>query len=216
MGVESYTAAQDGQIANARYTITDVADSEMQLELGWQNSYNKSLSLKFAMGTRIMICQNGCVHGDFGAFKKKHMGEVQTFTPQAISDYIKVAGDTFKIMQQEREQMKQIEITSRVRAELVGRMILEETFVQSTQINIISREIKSPTHDYGAADSMWELYNYTTFSMKETHPSLWMQNHMSAHKFFVNESGILQAPPTMIFIPETTTEERFTQLELGL
>lgn len=214
LGTENYSSAQNGQVANARYTIKNVADSEMQLEVGWQNSYNKSLSLKFAMGTRILICQNGCVHGDFGAFKKKHMGEVQTFTPQAISDYIKIAGDTFRIMQQERDQMKQIELTNRTKAELIGRMILEESFIQSTQINIISREIKSPTHDYGAANSMWEFYNYTTFAMKETHPSIWMQNHMSAHKFFVNESGILKAPEATIVIPEIT--ERFTQLELGI
>jgi hypothetical protein len=63
-------------------------------------------------------------------------------------------------------------------------MMLEEQFISSTQLNIISRELKAPTHDYGAKDSMWELYNYTTFAMKETHPSQWMESHIKAHKFF--------------------------------
>jgi hypothetical protein len=58
-------------------------------------------------------------------------------------------------------------------------------------MNIIEREMKNPTHDYGAPDSLWELYNYTTFAMKEIHPTLWMQNHQAAHNFFVNEAGIL-------------------------
>ena len=181
---ETYSSACDGQIANGRFSISNVADTEMQLQIGWQNSYNKQLTLKFAIGTRILVCQNGCVSGDFGAFKKKHVGEIQTFTPGAIIDYIKSAGETFTLMQKQREQMKQIEITRRTKAELIGRMMIEEQFIASTQLNIIQRELQSPTHDYNAKDSLWELYNYTTFAMKETHPAQWMDRHIKAHKFF--------------------------------
>lgn len=188
---ETYSAAADGQVANGRFSISNVADSEMQLQIGWQNSYNKQLTLKFAIGTRIFICQNGCVSGDFGTFKKKHVGEIQSFTPQAITDYIKSAGETFTIMQKQRDEMKQVEITKRVKAELIGRMILEEQFITSTQLNIMSRELKAPTHDYGAPDSLWELYNYTTFAMKQSHPANWMDSHIKAHRFFVNETGTI-------------------------
>ena len=204
---EIYTATKNGEIANGKYTISNVADSEMQLQVGWQNSYNKQLTLKFAIGTRILVCSNGCVSGDYGAFKKKHVGEVQTFTPQAIGDYIKIAGDHFKRMQQDREAMKQVEITRRVKAELIGRMMLEEQFISSTQLNIISRELTSPTHDYGAPDSLWELYNYTTFAMKEIHPSLWMDNHIKAHKFF-NEYTEQITPAEII------EESTFNQLSI--
>jgi hypothetical protein len=97
--------------------------------------------------------------------------------------------------------MKNIEITKRTKAELIGRMLIEEQFIQSTQMNIIEREMKNPTHNYGAPDSLWELYNYTTFAMKEIHPTLWMQNHQAAHNFFVNEAGIL-VQPMNIEVPE--------------
>jgi len=206
---ESYAAARGGNIANGRFSIANVADSEMQLQIGWQNSYDKSLTLKFAIGTKIFICQNGCVSGDMGAFKKKHVGEIQDFTPSAISEYIKSAAEAFNRMQKEREEMKQVEITARVKAELIGRMFLENQIITSTQLNIISRELKSPTHDYGAKDSMWELYNFTTFAMKESHPALWMDKHMDAHKFFVNESGILVNPMTI-----QVAETPFVQLDL--
>ena len=56
---ELYSSAQEGNIANGRYTISNVADSEMKLQIGWQNSYNKQLTLKFALGTQIIICKNG-------------------------------------------------------------------------------------------------------------------------------------------------------------
>lgn len=209
LGTELYSSAKNGNVANGRYTIKNIADSEMELQIGWQNSYDRSLSLKFAIGTKIFICQNGCVSGDMGAFKKKHVGEIQDFTPSAISEYIKSAAEAFRRMQIERETMKQVEVTSRVKAELIGRMFLEDQIITSTQLNIISRELKSPTHDYGAQDSMWELYNHTTFAMKESHPALWMDKHMAAHKFFVNESGIL-VTPMKIEVAETP----FVQLDL--
>jgi hypothetical protein len=208
---ERYASARSGNVATGRYTIKNVADSEMQLQLGWQNSYDKSVSLKFAIGTQILICQNGCVHGDFGSFRKKHVGTVQTFAPNAITEYIKSSGDVFTRMQQEREAMKQIELSKRTKAELIGRMMIEEEFIQSTQLNIIKRELNKPTYDYGAQDSMWELYNFATFAMKEAHPGMWMQNHMDAHRFFVNESGILVSPPLIIEVP---TEGELQQLNL--
>jgi len=188
---ESYSSSCDGQIANGKFTISNVRDKDMQLQIGWQNSYNKQLTLKFAIGTKIFICQNGMVSGDHGTFKKKHVGEIQTFAPSAITEYIKSSGEIFQRMQQEKDNMKNIEISKRVQAELIGRMLIEEEFIESTQLNIINRELKKPTHDYGAENSMWELYNFTTFAMKEVHPRLWMDNHIKAHKFFVNEAGVL-------------------------
>jgi hypothetical protein len=210
LGTELYSSARAGQVANGRYTIKNVADSEMELQIGWQNSYDKSLTLKFAIGTKIMICQNGCVSGDYGAFKKKHVGEIQQFTPAAITEYIKSAGDAFKRMQDEREAMKNIEITRRTKAELIGRLYLEEQLINSVQMNVIGRELDNPTHNYGAPGSMWELYNYATFSMKELHPSSWMQDHQRAHNFFVNESGILTQPMNI----EVRKPEALLQLNL--
>ena len=200
---ELYTSARDGQVANGKFTIKNVADSEMQLQIGWQNSYDKSLSLKFAIGTKIFICENGCVSGDYGSFKHKHVGDIQTYTPQAITEYIQSAGEAFTKMQKERESMKQIQISKRVQAELIGRMIIEEQFIESTQLNIIRRELEKPTHNYGAENSLWELYQFTTFSMKEVHPSLWMKNHIDAHTFFLDAAGIVNEP---IFKPAPQLE----------
>ena len=210
---ETYSMAREGAIANGQFSIRNVADSEMQLQIGWQNSYNKSLSLKFAIGARIFICQNGMVHGDMGSFKKRHKGDVQEFTPNAITEYIKQAGDTFSQMQRERESMKQIEMTKRVKAELIGRMLIEEQFISSTQMNIMARELENPTHNYGAPDSLWELYNYATFAMKELHPSIRMNNHIKAHNFFVNESGVF-VTPTFIQEEHVYVPSELVQLEM--
>ena len=208
---ETYSTAREGNVANGRYTITNVADSEMQLQIGWQNSYDKSMSLKFAIGTSIFICQNGCVSGDYGAFRKKHQGEIQTFTPNAITEYIKQAGDAFQKIQSDRENMKDVELTKRTTAELIGRMIIEENIIESTQLNIIRGQMDSPSFDYGAPNSLWELYQHTTYAMKEVHPSLWMRNHTNAHTFFVNEAMIIMTPTEIHAVP---TIMQLEQLEL--
>jgi hypothetical protein len=207
---EKYSAARDGNIANGRFTISNVADKEMQLQIGWQNSYDKSLSLKFAIGTQIIVCENGMVSGDYGAFKKKHQGDVQEFTPSAIIEYIKAAGDGFRKMQNERELMKHVQIDARVTAELVGRMILEKEFIESTQVNIIKRELKKPTFDYGAPESLWELYQYTTYAMKDVHPTLWMGNHVDAHEFFVTASGEIKGKSVNISFEESPVRRQLT------
>ena len=188
LDTELYSSAKEGMVANGKFTIKNIADKEMQLQIGWQNSYDKSLSLKFAIGTKIFICSNGMVVGDYGTFKKKHQGEIQTFAPNAITEYIKRAGDMFTKMQQEREIMKTVKVDKRIQAELIGRMIIEEQFIESTQLNIIRKELDNPTHNYDAPGSLWELYQFTTFSMKEVHPSLWMNNHIEAHTFFTEAS----------------------------
>jgi hypothetical protein len=193
LGKQQYSAAYDGEIANARYTITDVADSEMQLEIGWQNSYNKKLTLKFAIGSRIFICDNGCVSGDMGAFKRKHTGGVVDFSHERIIESIKRSADTFKEIQSQRDFMKTIEASTQVQAELIGRMYIQEEIIKGSQLAIIRDELKKPSFDYGCPNSLWELYNHTTFAMKEVHPSLWMDSHIKIHNFF-NKYGILPPP----------------------
>lgn len=197
---ERYTAARDGQVANGRYTISNVKDNEMCLQVGWQNSYNRQISLKWALGGFIFICSNGTVHGEMGNFKKKHQGNIQEFAPTAITEYIKRAGDIFTQMQKDREAMKQIEISDRVKAELIGRMFIEEDILASTQLNTIARNLKSPEFDYKCPNSMWELYSFVTQSMRDLHPTLWIENHIKAHNFFTKESGII-VPKAEIVVP---------------
>lgn len=207
---ETYTSSSNGDIANGRFSISNVADRDMQLEIGWQNSYNKTLTLKFAIGVRIFICQNGCVSGDYGAFKKKHVGEVQRFTPTAITDYINRAGESFKNMQDQRDVMKNIEVSDVRKAELLGKMLIEDCLINTNQITTIAKELKSPTHDYECKDSLWELYQHTTFAMKETNPRFWMDDHIKAHQFFINEAGILVEKTPEIIMPQ----EPLNQLQL--
>jgi len=216
---ESYTAASKGLIATGKYTISNVADSEMKLQLGWLNSYNKVRSVGFAIGAKVIVCTNNMVSGNFGSFRKKHTGSIQEFTPKTIEEYIKRSADAFEKIQYERDVMKEIEVSKRTSAELIGRMFIEEEIITSTQLNIINREIQLPSFDYKCDGSLYQLYQHVTHSLKETHPTNWMSSHINAHKFFINESGILLDNYTeelnKQFNKEIAVEESmFKQLEL--
>lgn len=184
---EIYSSAKDGAVANGRYFIKNVGDGVMQLQLNWQNSYDKSKVLTFATGANILVCTNGMMaFRGMNSFRRRHTGDIQEFAPNAISEYIKRAGDMFTVLQQDRDKMEQIEVSQRLTAELLGRMYFEEKFLESTQLNIIKRELTKPTHDYTSKGSLWELYQFTTFAIGGIHPSKWMDNHLNAHQFFCN------------------------------
>lgn len=184
---ELYSSAMDGEVATGRYIIDNAGDTEMNLQVIWKNSYNKKFSLSFAIGANILVCTNGMMSfRSMNAFKKKHMGEIQIFTPEAIPEYMARTADFFTELQAERDSMKQIEVNRRITAEILGRMFVEEQFIESTQLNIIKRELDHPTHEYNSAGSLWELYQFTTFALGGIHPSRWMDDHIDAHRFFVN------------------------------
>ena len=186
---ESYSMAADGKIANGRYTIADIRDEEMQIQIAWQNSYNKQITLKWAIGIHVFICGNGCVSGDMGSFKRKHTGDIQELTPKWISEYISTASGVFAEMQIIREQMKLVYVGLDTSAEILGKLFFVEDVLYSTQMNILKKELKNATHNYGAPESLWELYNFVTFSLSSIHPSEWMESHEKVHKYFL---GILE------------------------
>ncbi len=187
---ELYSTAKDGLVANGRYFIKNVEDKEMQLQVAWQNSYDKTKVLSFSIGCNILVCTNGMMaFRGIGTFRKKHQGEIQTFAPNMIPEYINQAGELFSILQKDREAMKQYQLNRRTTAELLGRMYFEEHFLESTQLNIIKREIEKPSHDYSSKSSLWELYQFTTFAIGGIHPSRWMDDHIDAHRFFTNVLG---------------------------
>lgn len=70
--------------------------------------------------------------------------------------------------------------------------------------------MQTPTFDYNASGSLWELYNYVTFALKNSHPSNWMSAHINTHKFFADNSGTIVSPKR----PITIDTSAFTQLEI--
>lgn len=184
---ELYSASNDGMRANGKYHLSYGNDPDMGLMIAWQNSYDKKLSLKFGVGSHVFICENGMICADMGQFKSKHIGQVQQITPEKLREYICRAGETFQLMVQQKERMKEIEVTKRTTAELLGRMYLEEKIITSTQLNIIKGELDHSTFEYGYEGTVWELMNHCTYALKTATPNTWMKQQIDTHRFYTKE-----------------------------
>ncbi len=214
---EQYTSARKGNIATGRYTIKDFDDGEMRLQINWINSLDKTKALKFSLGVGILVCSNGAIRGNFSGFKKKHIGEIQEFTPKAIVEYIKHGETYFKQLCEDKKQMKEIVMDNETRNRLIGQMFLEEDFITATQMSILKREIEAPTYNYNSdPNSLWSIYQHSTFSMSNTHPFNWMDSHMKAHDFFCKEANILLNNPKQIIVPVDEYHISPNQLALPL
>lgn len=170
--------------------IVSGGNKEMDVMFGYKNSYDKSMSAAFAMGANIMICSNSVVTGEV-AMIRKHTGTASTDLKLGIREGVKRLGDNFISIEKQLEEMKSKEITKRIQSELIGRLFLEEETITSQQLSIIKKELKIESFNYGIKDSMYNLYQAVTHSMKVSHPRTYLKDHIDAHSFFVEASGMV-------------------------
>jgi hypothetical protein len=59
------------------------------------------------------------------------------------------------------------------------------------QLNQIRTELEKPSFEYKVdSDSAWALYNHITLSLKDSHPSTWMDDQTAVHEVFANMLGL--------------------------
>jgi hypothetical protein len=164
-------------------------DSDMGMRGLFKNSYDKSMSFGFALGTTVWVCSNGCISGEV-VTKRKHTGDADDEVKYKIIEGFSMIGDTFESIKQARDRFKSIEVTPRLNAELVGRMFMEHEFINSVQLNIIKKECENSdkfTTIWEPGYSAWDLYNNVTHSLKESHPSSYMHDHIDLHQFMMEQ-----------------------------
>lgn len=183
---EFYNHSRDGRKLIGRMNIIhpDVPHIGMQLVL--RNSYDKSMSVAFAGGANVWVCTNGMVRGDI-QYMRKHTGEVASELNQKIISTIDRLDEHFQLLIRHSEQLKNIEMTREQYAELVGRLFIIDKVITPTQLNIVSREIDEPTFEDFTDLNAWSLYNHVTYSLKESHPLTYLDQHTEFHHFMERE-----------------------------
>lgn len=186
---EFYKLAKDGRQVEGHYQLSG-GDSEMSPRLIFHNSYDKSMPLRVALGNHVIVCRNGVVRGDMGSFKRKHTGNILIEFQEDVSLSIQEAGKNFDTIKRQAARMKEIEITKRTTAELLGRMFIEDALVNATQLSIIKREIDNPSFNYGVEGTVWNTYNAVTVALREAHPAHYIKQHTDLHQFITAEYAI--------------------------
>jgi len=185
--------------------IVSGGNSEMDIMFGYKNSYDKSMSAAFAMGSNILICSNSVVTGEVSMIRK-HTGTANKDLKIGIREGVKRLGDNFISIEKQLQEMKSKEVTKRIQSELIGRLFLEEETITAQQLSIIKKELKIESFNYGVKSSMYNLYQAVTHSMKVSHPRTYLKNHIDAHSFFVGASGIINKKQEIVLQPVNQLE----------
>jgi len=184
---ETYTSCNNHKIANGLYRL-NMSDSDIALELFWQNSIDKTVSFKIAAGSYVFVCTNGCVYGDIGAYRKIHKGDADIQSVNHIESYIKSSKDYFSLMVEQKNNFKELQIDNKKRAMIIGDLFLNSKILTSTQLSIVADEIAKPSFEYNAKDSLWELYQHCTHSFKIISPRNFIMKQIELNNYFENVS----------------------------
>lgn len=204
---ELYKSTHNGEVAQGMYLLDHSADPDIGMMFAWSNSYDKSRRFKCAIGAHVFVCMNGVISGDMASFSRKHTGDADQEASEMIEYQVSKASVYFEQLIADKDELSSKLITNRAQAEIVGRLFLEEKALTLTQLGIIEREIKNPSHDYGVdPDSAWVLYNHVTHALKDSHPSIYLENHQKVHKIFLNHTRGIKNKPQVFIEPEITFE----------
>ncbi len=186
----NYQIARGGNQVIGYYDINSQnINDEFGMRAVFRNSYDKSMSFAMALGSVVWVCGNGCVSGEI-MMKRKHSGGVNDEANYKIIEGFKQIQEVHNNIVTAANVLKQVEINPRLNAELIGRMLLEEKFISTMQVNIIEEQMlksRNFTTINEPGCSAWDLYNATTEALKKSHPTTYIQNHIQLHSFMLNE-----------------------------
>jgi hypothetical protein len=212
---ELYKMSLDGGKAQGIYHLKYATDPEMGLMFAWANSYNKTMRFKCAVGARVFVCDNGVISGNLGNYARKHLGTALQDVINNIDAQLVRAKEHYNNLIADKELFKQIVLSKRTQAEILGRLLIEQNILTISQIATIQRELESPTHSYNCdASSVWALYNYITLALKSSHPQYYIKDHERLHSFFMDMFGSQTNNPYLIDNQDDDDEEEVEELEL--
>ncbi len=166
--------------ASQMFGVMNIArgNGEQLMNIGFRNSYDKSLAVGLVAGATVIVCSNLMFKGDIKTLRK-HTTGVFNDLDNIVESVVLGAAEQFDRIQIDSEKMKLVELTKKQMAEIAGRLFINENLINSTQMGIIKREINFS--DEFTDPSLWTLYNHFTESLKVTAPALRMQKQIAVH-----------------------------------
>lgn len=190
---ERYNYSKGGQVLVGHLGLEMESDSELQFELAFLNSYNKSRKFTAAAGSSVVICTNSHILGstEYGTIKRRHVGEAWKDVSEQLRGIIGNAHDVFEKLIQQKERMKEVEISRKVTAQLIGNLYINEGIMNSEQLSIIKGELDNPSYDYGTPqNNLWTVYNAVTAGLRETTPKDYIVKHQRLNEVITQEFSL--------------------------
>lgn len=189
VGADMQVAAK-GQQFMGTVKFEAAANSDLQMQMGFRNSYNKSFAVGFGAGASVLVCANGMFLADVKSVRK-HTTEVWRDIEQVCGDQLRYIDDTFQELQDDTVDMQNTMLTASQISKVVTDLWINERVLTAQQMNIMrdgmfySENFKmyepGNTLESGTA---WNMYNNITEALKVSHPSKYFKNHEKVHGIF--------------------------------
>lgn len=192
---EEYRCTHDGLIAQGIYKLNFNSDEEMSLMFAWSNSYNKQLKFKCVTGGYVAANQTVMLCGEIGSWTRKHTGTADADAIAMIQTQIANAQMYYTNLVADKEAMKQIPLTTKRQAELLGVLFAEYELLTTEQASIVRQQMDKPSFFYnGGKHTLWSFYNHVTVAFQQSHPRTWMEDQRMLHWFISNEFDLSGTP----------------------
>jgi len=188
IGSKKYLSASNGHILTGEYGIISNVEEESQIAIGFHNSYNKTMKAGIYGGMLMLVCSNGAYSHGQNMYKRKHTGNALQELRQQMVNVIEEAETSYVQLVAEKEAMKQRELSKQTIAALVGDMYMNEKLINSTQLEIIRREMWYS--EVFSEKTAWSLYNWSTEAIKESYAGNYIKNHLKLHTYISNKLNL--------------------------
>jgi len=133
----------------------------------------------------VFICGNGMVVSEMTVVRK-HTSRVWDEIDEKLDQAVGRMEDNWKKLINDVMSMTNVELNLTQKAELLGRLFVEEGVITITELSKIKMEISQPTFDYESDGTLWELYNHCTLVLKEAHIMRKTKALKELHDFMVD------------------------------
>ncbi|QDP51217.1 MAG: hypothetical protein Unbinned1068contig1001_11 [Prokaryotic dsDNA virus sp.] len=196
---KQYGLAREGQQLFGLMTLKkhscDVIDAEIveddiDLSIGFRNSYDKSMSVGIVGGAKVFICDNMMMTSDAVKFMKRHTKNVlREFDYMLWTNLPELQGQ-FVTMKEAKAELCDVEIEHEQGYEFLGRMFGHK-LLTPVQMSSATADWREPIYDVFKPRTAWSLYNAATWGLKKGSPSLAIQRYCNAHDWFMDQKDWL-------------------------
>ena len=184
-----YSADSTGNKLVGTLEIGNSKHEEFGMQLGFRNSYDRSMSVGLASGGNVFVCSNGMFQADLVSLRK-HTPNMGRDMDIIMQKQIVGISDMFQQYAEDIEIMQESIITKDTMHEIVGRMFIDEKIITGAQLNIIRKEINVSENfkmlGHNGNMSLWNMYQNTTQALKKSHTTRYFSDHSVAHNLMLD------------------------------
>jgi len=203
---EEYKSEHSGDIAYGLMKIEKVTDPDMAMTFYWTNSYNKMVRFKCSIGGFIYDNEVPFITSDTQAtWNRKHTGVALDETLDIIESMIASAEEHFEQIVKMKERFREIELSRKEFAKLMGLLYFDKLIIAPTQASLIRKEYDKPSFNYNDKGTLWEAYKIMMHGISDQPPRGWYSQQIKINNYIQVMYNIAKV--------EIANEEQANQLD---